>query len=339
MKRYSGAELPSKPKIALISNDALGNFAVATPVAQLLRSNLDPTSLIYFGGQRIQELATLSPLFDESIVFHGLEPETACKLPQQHGSFDLVLNIESSPASKMLAAALAGESGYVAGPSVGEGSRGDLPFPDDPEGRLWEDRHWIAEDIREKYPFLNSGFIAEIFCRCAYLVGPLPKYRIPSVEPGTKISDVIISTSASLESKLWARGSWKEVVRRIRDTGRLVGLVGAAPGAQSRFWNDGDTESALIAEGLVEDWRGRLSLAEVVGALKNAELVLSLDNGIMHFAVASGVQVVALFRYGIHRLWAPPYDNLHVITPAEGIPVDRISVDEVWSKVGKALSR
>ena len=44
----------------------------------------------------------------------------------------------------------------------------------------------------------QSGFIGEIFCRLAYLEGPIPSYRIPSAEPPIEVPPLLIATSASL---------------------------------------------------------------------------------------------------------------------------------------------
>jgi ADP-heptose:LPS heptosyltransferase len=60
-----------------------------------------------------------------------------------------------------------------------------------------------------------------------------------------------------------------------------------------------------------------------------AKAVLTLDNGILHLAAATTTPTVGLYRYGIHRLWAPPAPNLTVLTSGDGRRVADIEPDVV----------
>src|SRR5438309_1790968 len=63
VRRFEGETLPPNARVAVISGDALGNFVVVTPLLQLLRRELRPASIDYYGGRRIQELQDNSKLF------------------------------------------------------------------------------------------------------------------------------------------------------------------------------------------------------------------------------------------------------------------------------------
>lgn len=335
-RRYQGQGLPDSPRIAVISNDAIGNFVAATPVMQLLRTNFPGCHMTYFGGTRVSELADASDLFEAWFELHGSHPgAVAQRLTREVGVYDLVVNMERDFVAKFAAMALVGQSGYVSGPCLREDARGDLEYPADPQGDLARDMEWISEEITTKYPFLESGFICEIVCRMAYLKGQVPKYKLPSADPGREIPDVLISTSASLPEKLWPTSSWVEALSSLKASGVSVGLLGAKPKDQSKYWKGSDLESELVDMQLVEDLRGTLTMPQVVGALAQAKSVLTLDNGILHLAVAGGRPVVGLYRYGIHRLWAPPYENLTVLHPGPNKPVSEISVEEVLNSVTK----
>lgn len=336
MHRYTGGRLREGSRIAVISNDALGNFAAVTPLLQMLRSAHSPAVLDYFGGSRIHELASASDLVDGAFPLHGASPEESVRWLSA-GPYDLVVNVEQTAWSKSYAALLAGSGGAVCGPCVGPGGRGELDFPDDDAGRLWLDERWIAEDVRDQHPILDSGFIGEIFCRGAYLSGPVPGYRIPSVPCKRDVPDVLLATAASLPEKLWPIEHWIAAVEALHLQGCSIGLIGAKPSDQGKFWKGAEDENRLIATGWVEDLRGAFPLPEVVGALGKARAVLTLDNGILHFAVASGTPTVGLFRYGIHRLWAPPASNLTVVVPEPEETVASIPVAEVVAAVSKAL--
>ena len=327
MIRYSGQPLPESPRIAVFANDALGNFVMATPLLQLLDAERKPGWIDYFGGTRTQELQGASDLFDRAFSLLGSNREDLIAVLAERPHYDLLINLESTPFTKTVASLFAGPETLVAGPCMAPGGRGELPFSADERGKLWEDKSWASEDLVHRYPFLRSGFISEIFARLCYLEGDLPPYKVPVEEPERHVPDILIATAASLPEKLWDHEKWAAAIRRLRAEGKSVGLLGAPPSAQAEHWKGATFEALLVGEGMAEDLRGAFTLPQVAGALKKANGVLTLDNGILHLAVAVGTPTVGLFRHGIHHLWAPPSPKLTVLTPGEGKLVDEISVD------------
>lgn len=211
------------------------------------------------------------------------------------------------------------------------------PFPQDERGKLWTDKEWISPELTQRYPFLESGFIGEIFCRLAYLEGPVPRYRVPRTPIDSAPADILIATAASLDNKRWPAAKWADVLSRLKGEGYTIGLIGAPPKAQGAHWTGLEDEELIVQQGLVEDLRGKYTIPQVVDALGKAKAVLTIDNGILHLAVSTGVPTVGLYRHGIHRLWAPPYDNLRVITPGEGRAVAQIEEELVYRAVTDAL--
>lgn len=322
--------MPNRPRIALISNDAIGNYAIATSILRMIKAELEPSELVYCGGMRVAEFQSQSRLEDASYPFWGSpEADQAATIAKHRGALDLVVNLEISEPAQGLACKLAGESAFVCGPCAG------LPFPDDLQGRLWQDQEWIAEDLTARYPFLKSGFIVEIFARLCYLKGDILPYQLPSDEPQSAVPDVLIAMSASLPEKLWPIEKWMQTMAWLKEKGLTVGLLGAKPTDQSKFWKGAEEEQALVDAGLAQDLRGEFSLPQVVGAIRQAKAVFTLDNGIMHLAASTDTPTVALFRHGIHRLWCPPFGKIAALTPGEGYPVSEIEAD----KVKEALDR
>ena len=330
MIRYTGQPLPPNPRVAVVANDAIGNFVVATPLLQMVRRQFAPTTLHYFGGKRTFELQAASDLFDGHFALHGSELDEIVSQVTQ--PYDLILNVESGAHAATFVGLIAGGAA-VAGPVMVDGER--LPFPDDDRGDLWRDQEWIAPDITTRYPFLNSGFIAEIYARACYLEGPVPSYKVP-FEPTVSGCDVLIAMSASLPEKLWPIEKWRETLAALNHQGRRIGLLGAAPKAQSAHWKGSDDESAVVKDGLVADLRGKFSMPQVVGALGSARLVLTLDNGILHLAAAAGSPTVGLFRNGIHRLWCPPFGKVTPVVAPEDGNVAEIQVSEVLGALRSA---
>jgi ADP-heptose:LPS heptosyltransferase len=334
MKRYAGEELPASPRIAVVTNDALGNFAAATPLMQMLAARFSPVALDYFGGTRVAELAEASDLINRAPCLFGLPPRSFSEsLPEP---YDLVVNIERTAWGRCATALLTGETGYACGPCIDDEGRRDLPFPRDARGELWADQEWIADDITSRYPFLDSGFIGEMVCRLVYLEGPVPAYRLPREAPDIAVPEVLISVTASLPEKLWPIDRWIALVHDLRDRDLSVGLVGAKPVHQASYWEGSDFEANVIEAG-VEDLRGLLTMPQVVGAIERARLVVSIDNGIVHFACATDTAVIGLYRHGIHRLWAPPSANVRIVEPGSGGRVEEIPTASVWRHIDEAL--
>lgn len=334
MRRYEGGSLGPEPRIAVITNDALGNYVVATPLLQALRREHPDADLRYFGGPRTEELWRHDPSVNVGESLFGLPPHIS--LGKERPEFDLVINVENSPIARAFAARLAGPETSVVGPCLDDEARTDFPYPSDARGDLWRDEGWVAPDLAKRYSFLGSGFIGEIFVRLAYLDGKVPSYRIFS-EPTDSGCDLLIAMSASLPEKLWPEAAWIETLRSVKERGFRVGLLGAAPSSQGRYWQGASVEQRVVDEGWAEDLRGRYSLPQVVGTLASAKAVLTLDNGIMHMAAAAGTPTVALFRHGIARLWTPPQGAVVPMVASEGGTVADIPVEPVREALFRAL--
>lgn len=328
------AETPLQ-RIAVLSNDALGNFAVVTPLLQMVRARHPNATLHYFGGTRIHELSQHLPFIDASLPWLGTPLHLGIQMIKD--PYDWVINVENSPWMAASAALISGDDGLVNGPCLAPDGRGYLPYPDTIEGRLWRDERW-REGVTERHPEVRHGHISEIFARIAGLEGDVPPYALPSQRPNRPVPDVLIATTASLPEKLWRPNHWCNLAEWCRRQGLSVGLIGAKPATQSQFWKGADAEAEIAAHPAVEDLRGIFTLPEVVGALATAKVAVTLDNGIMHFAVASGTPTVALFRRSIHRLWAPPAAHLHAILSGEDDQVAHIEFDEVRQALEKFLN-
>ncbi|MBX3096437.1 MAG: glycosyltransferase family 9 protein [Fimbriimonadaceae bacterium] len=322
-------------RIAILTNDALGNFVVATPMMQMVRARHPNAIVHYYGGTRIHELSRSAAYLDESIPWLGTPLRVAAsKLPEP---YDWVINIEHSPWMRATVPMLAKEDGVVTGPALKPDGRGDLPFDENAEGRIWADQEWLSTEVTHRHPELKSGHISEIFARIAGLDGPIPKYSLPAADPERPVPDVLIATTASLPDKLWDTDDWMSLCSLLQGAGLSIGLLGAKPSVQGQFWLGADDESRIAGHAGVEDLRGTLTLPQVVGAIERAKLVVTLDNGIMHFACATSTPVVGMFREGIHRLWAPPVENLLAVVTEPKADVAAIPFSEVERNVKIAL--
>lgn len=357
MKRYQGQALPANCKVAVLANDAIGNFAVCNPLLQAIRFHYPRCILDYYGGERTKELEQASLLEADVCsncrLIHwrtsvrGVNVQTAFRQALRRvralRGYDLVINIEFSEPYPTLCALL-GKDAFVVGPCLAPDSRDRLPYSDDEQGRLWADPNWRASDLLERYPFLNTGFISEIFIKASHIppipISPwpagIPKYCFPMREAQC-VSEHIIATGASLPEKMWPTEKWAELLSWLKPTGMRFALLGAPPKRARSYYASVTDDEKLVNWGLVDDWRGKLTLPEVVGALSRAKLVVSVDNGIVHLAAMNDVPAVALYRPGFERLWAPPNPNLIRLSPIQG-PVSEIPVENVFHAIEIVLA-
>jgi ADP-heptose:LPS heptosyltransferase len=308
LERTLALTLPRGARVALLVNDALGNYCVATIVAQGLRAAGPDVDLHWFGGPRTAEL--------EGANRHDAATVDAVSL----GSFDAVVNLERDGRWPTLAGLL--DARVRVGPLIVDGVR--VPFANDAGGALWSDPDWTRSDLHTRHTILASGFIGEILYKACGLPahdgpwpGGIPRYALPTRAPPMETPPVLISTGGSSADKIWPLENWLAVIDAL-DT--PVGLLGADPRRQAADYHCGPIDDGIARHRHVVDLRGRLALPEVIGAVRNADLVVTVDNGILHFAAAFDRPTVGLFRTKVERLWAPPNPHLEVVSDPRGVP-------------------
>ncbi|MCU0316242.1 MAG: hypothetical protein MUC92_06590 [Fimbriimonadaceae bacterium] len=334
MRRYQGEALPDQPKISLIVNDSLGNFVAGVALAQCFVSHYQGASVTLWCGKRVIEFDGSIPGVAHFIPFLGSSMREMLAVASDYEA-DLVVNMERDSWAKTLATVVAGPGGSVVGSALAEDARGELTLASGDRGELWVDQNWIAEDLLDKYPGLMGRHIVDVFAYLCHLPGGLRSYLLPQSPAKIPVPDLVISTAASLPEKLWPTSHWIEFVHVMHARGLSVGLVGAKPSDQAKFWQGADEETTLLAQTGIQDLRGVLSLPQVVWLLSKAKLVFTLDNGILHLACATETPTVGLFRPGISRLWAPPFPNLQVLEPQGGAKVSDLSVSQAILAVDK----
>ena len=308
MERALALPLPRGARVALLVYDALGTLCVGTIVAQGLRHAAPDLELHWFGGPRTAAL--------EGANRH----DAATVDPDAVGSFDAVVNLERDGRWPVLAGLL--DAPVRIGPLVVD--RLPVPFASDAGGRLWADPDWARADLHARHPIVETAFIGEILYKACGLPavrngwpGAIPRYALATKAPPRDTPAVLVSTGGSRADKIWPLESWLAVVEALDAP---VGLLGADPRRQTIEYHCGAIDDGLVRHPRVIDLRGRLSLPEVVGAVRNADLVVTVDNGILHFAAAFDRPTVGLFRTRVERLWRPPNPNLTVLSHSQGVP-------------------
>ncbi|HLZ10465.1 MAG TPA: glycosyltransferase family 9 protein [Chloroflexota bacterium] len=327
MQRFDGQPLGNQPHLAVLFQDKLGGFVVATPLLRGLKEKYPSAVLDYFGGDRTEQLETACPYIDARYSLYGSTEsirslgEYVRRREQEAGPYDLAINLDNNPLNALVTGALSPR--FVVGRSFLPDGRGEFPPGDTLLDTIQDpSTFWSADDFMSRYgEVVHTNFIGEIFCRLARVDTDFQKTEVATAEVPFVVPTVLIATGATRRAKLWPVTSWKRWLERCDAENITVGLLGAAPGVQAAAYRSGTVDAELLACSRLVDLRGRLTLPEVAGALRQARVCVTIDTGVMHLAAAVGTPTLALFGASSWDLWAPRVPWLHLVLPTEPCPM------------------
>ena len=312
MRRYAGEDLGETPRIAVLGSSKLGNFIVTTPLLRGLKERFPEAVLDFFGSPVNRAFEAACPWIDWRTDIFPATPdrlaEVGAALESRTGGigYDLVVNCDGfNPWTTALAPLLSPR--FVAGNSLDPGLSERLPAGDHPWQRILEEPDWTTPAFLARYEgWLESNYIAELFCRMAFVETDFTDIRLESVEPPFPVPDVLIHANATRDAKLWPAEAWLPVLDWCQGEGYSVGLTGTLP----KPGREGETgvviEAALAGHPGVEDLRGRTSPIELAGAFRRSRVCVSVDSGPLHVAAAVGCPTVAIFGNDGEAVGASP---------------------------------
>jgi heptosyltransferase-3 len=321
MQRFDDQPLRHGPHLAVLFQDKLGGFVVATPLLRGLKEKYPNAVVDYFGGERTVELESACRYIDSRYSLYGL-PESLRGLTRfiavreyVAGRYDLAINLDFNPLNAVATTMLAPE--YVVGRCYELDGRRELPLGATQVDLLQAPTtFWAGEDFLPRYSgLLESNFIGEIFCRLARVQTDYHRTEVPTSPPPLPIPDVLIATGGTRQAKLWSTDYWIRLVDELTRSSLTVGLLGAAPAIQRTAYGSADAETGILAATELVDLRGTMTLPEVAGALQAARGCVTIDNGIMHLSAAVETPTIALFGASPSELWAPKVSWLHLAQP------------------------
>ncbi|MCZ7608087.1 MAG: glycosyltransferase [Planctomycetota bacterium] len=131
---------------------------------------------------------------------------------------------------------------------------------------------------------------------------------------------------------------WPEICRRIADTGRDVIIVGTHDDRSEENWED-----EFVS-------RFHMELPELAALLDVSSLYLGNDSGVGHVAAAVGLPGLMLYgpsnpvknapNSSVMRTLVAPGEQGEErdVKAARPVPIERLTVDQVWSEVEKLLA-
>ncbi|MFT3783980.1 MAG: glycosyltransferase family 9 protein [Nibricoccus sp.] len=198
-------------------------------------------------------------------------------LPKMLGRFDRVMGIRSND---LVAAAVKRHTVYR------------FRYPDEePNG---SSNRYLADEFAERFD-LPAGLAWP-----KLELGPFPPKVAALFPADDKRPVVCIHTGPTWVVREWPLDRWDTLVARLKETlGCRVLHVGA-----SRHFREGERKERPVAG--AEDCRDIFSLRETIQIISKAKLLVGIDSGMIHAAVALGLPVVGVFGATSGKLRLPP---------------------------------
>jgi ADP-heptose:LPS heptosyltransferase len=316
MERFANQLLRDLPHLAVFSSSKVGNFVVITPLLRGLKARYPGCTLDFFGSDITQDFEEHCPYIDWRFSLYSDRPDFLETLVQelaqrreQAGVYDLAINCdEFSEINLVMVTAL--RPTYLAGAGLTLDFGRKLPH----QGTaLLQDQDWNSVAFRERYrDWLTSNYIAEIFCRVAYVDTDFLKLEVHTQPPPFPVPDILIHVTASRSAKQWSAPYWLKVIHWCEQQNLSIGLIGSPSELQHHLYHSQQLEDTLLSQSHLIDLRGKTPLTQLAGALQQAKACVTIDSGPLHIATAVGCPTVAIFGNNVEgngaspfRLWAP----------------------------------
>ncbi|MGF1486632.1 MAG: glycosyltransferase family 9 protein [Prochloraceae cyanobacterium] len=319
MEIFSNQTLRSRPHIAIFSSTKIGNFVITTPLLRGLKEKYPDCILDFFGSEITKDFEKNCPyidwrfsLYNSSLDFLENLTHAVKQRRQIAGDYDLAINCDQfSEINLVTITALRPK--YVVGAVLSPDFRLKIDPNNHPVQKILNEKDWNSQEFLQRNKnILKSNYIAEIFCRIAYVETDYFKLELPQSSPNFTVPDILISTTATRPAKMWPANYWKQVITWCRTQNLTVGLLGNTPKIQQQLYYADNIETDILNDTDAIDLRGKTSLTQLAGALAKAKACLTIDTGTLHIAAAVGCPTVAIFGNNINgsgaspiRLWSP----------------------------------
>jgi ADP-heptose:LPS heptosyltransferase len=319
-----------QPRILLIRPDHLGDMVLTTPVLKALREHIPQAHITMMVGSWSSEVVVRHPAIDRLIIcpFPGfqrteqqpLAPYTLLLSTAQllrHGNYDLAINLRPDfwwGAALIYLARIPRRVGYALTPGKAFLTH-TLPFVS-PEHASLSNLRLLSKGLQAlDYTALDEPLTPE---RYALQFTPTADERmevaerLQSADITAETPIVVIHPGTGGAVKLWRSQAWTQV------TNDLPALLSSTIAPRVILTGTG-SEQPLLAE-IVQGTKSPpliltdLTVGQLAALLSRALLVLGVDNGPLHLAVAQGTPTIQLFGPTDARIFGPWGDHAqHIV--------------------------
>ncbi|HLD82996.1 MAG TPA: glycosyltransferase family 9 protein [Candidatus Omnitrophota bacterium] len=304
-------------KILIVRNDGIGDFILSLPAMQALRDNFPDARIILFTASWQEELARNLKLFDEIIIWRTKNYLTSPQLIKyqycrmfkllpliRHRRFNLGIDFKGNLVN------------YIFMRLAGIRLRFAL--------RVKKNTHRLEAFRRLVKEATGSDVIREFTL-------PIPEQKRKEAEEFLVQEGIpqdrfcVIHPVARWKGKRWPKENFAQLSRLIAaEFGLKIIFVGAKEDlSQINAIRDTIKTETIIAA-------GRLDLLHSAAIIKKASLFVGNDAGPMHIAGMFNIPTVGLFGQTDHNIFAPLGIRTKIISTPNKLPIDKITVDEVF---------
>jgi len=336
--QHAGLPLPGAARILLIRPDHLGDLLLTTPVLHALRTRTPDAHISMMVGPWSGEIVARHPDIDNIITFPfpGFQRASqklwtpyvllfSAAQQLRRGKYDLVINLRPDfwwGAALAYLARIPRRVGCAISPGTSFLTRA-LPYP--------PHEHWTVSALRLASAGLETlGYAAleEPFTPERYPLRFTPTAeeqgwaaeRLSKEGIDTQTPVVVIHAGAGAAVKLWRTQAWSDCANALTTL-----LTGSVPvriiltGSQSeRSMMEEIAQGIASPVLLVSD----ATVGQLAALLARAQLVLGVDSGPLHLAVAQGTPSVRIYGPTDARMYGPwgPAEQHLVVASTQRCP-------------------
>jgi ADP-heptose:LPS heptosyltransferase len=297
--------LPENPKrIGILLNPALGDTLLASAAIQDIRALFPAATLILFAASPNMAAAKLLPAVDSIEALPLTRPLTAIRILRNH-KLDLMLDFT---AWQRLTAMY----------SLLSGAKFKVGFERDKQHR-----HRAYDST---VPHRGDCHEIENLRRLAQSVGSQSRHAPMLLVPGGQLPQAVLegrrvvvfhpcASGSQCRMREWPEDNWVNLARQLAARGRVF-LVSGSPADETRcealcrrLVEQGSPAEVLI---------GRNGLDEIARVLTHAEVLVSVNTGIMHLGAILGAPTVSLNGPTSPRRWGPVGPRVTNVCPSDG---------------------
>lgn len=297
----------------------MGDMMLAVPALRALRETYPGARIGVVTSPLNRGILIGHPYVDRVFTYQKYRPLSSPRLVseirRERYELVIVLHTVSFSFTTLVLGALSGAPVRVGStsPEVGESLTGtylSLTLPLPPPGEL----DTMSEAEHNLYPLRSIGITTDD-------LSPLMVPEARSVEWARAFARehwkegawrIAVHPGAGKSENIWPAARFAEAVDDIARS-HDVSLI-AVEGPRDR---DAVSEFTRLCGAPCAVAAGR-RIGDVAALLRQADLVICNDTGVMHVAAAAGARTLAIFGSTDPVRWAPPCDNLHVVRSPQG---------------------
>jgi ADP-heptose:LPS heptosyltransferase len=320
-KRRASNPVSNAPRILLIRPDHLGDLVLTTPVLNALKARVPDAHITMMVGPWSSEVVARHPAIDRLVTcpFPGFQRAAQkplapyillFRIAQQlrRGKYDLAINLRPDfwwGAALLYLAAIPRRVGYALAPGK-PFLTSAVPFQT-PEKATVSNLRLISAGLESLgYPLLEEPYTPEQY---PLQFTPTPQEQRWTAERLNKegidaeTPIVVIHPGSGADVKLWRTEAWAMVANAL-----MASLTSPAP---ARIILTGSKKERPMLEEIAQGMTAvpvlvtDATVGQLAALLQHANMVLGVDSGPLHLAVAQGTPTVHIFGPTDSRIFGP----------------------------------